>query len=400
MKALQLLFTVLLLQIELVNGQILTDSILIQDFRISPEHALHKRFSEVFESIQYIPLSSKKEAEFNINSSIVADSDRIFVLNYWGEKVYLLVFDSQGKFVNKVNLTVTVNNIFLDYSKKEVFINYLPLKNELMVFNYEGKFLRTEKPLYTDTYSKSTNNYLSFRQDRYKFEPTEPFDLKTYKDGKLIDKYFKVSKDSTEILYGSPNDHINMSGQEALLSIQYDYTIYSIRNDKLTKGFHFILPHHLSLPANYSSDLKYFKKKKEYLANNPLVINRVKFAYTDGSSLIFKLISERPTFYTDMIYNLNTNILVNLRQLQPDVLTNYLPIFEITDFSTNQNILCNDGHYFYSLVSASTIVEAYKSNVAQGITSDYPKELAEIIAKNKYDSNYILVKMKLKKEVL
>lgn len=399
MKLKHLFILFLLLPLKSINAQNQTDSILIRDIRISPEHALHKRFSEVFESIQYIPLASNKSSEFDINSKIVLDDKRIFVLNYWGEKQYLLIFDNAGNFMNRVNLTKFVDNIFLDYDKKEVFINNIYSTNDMLVYDYNGHPLRKEKNLYQYTYSKSKNNFLSFKEHRYRSEPKEPYDLKMYKEGKLVDSYWRISKDSSEIFSGGELDAINMSGQQAIISPIYDYHIYVITDDKIKNGYQFIFPHHLSLPENFINDSAYFKKKKEYRINNPLAITQIRYPFTDGNNFTFKLPSWGLTTFTDMLYNLNTDILINLRQLQPDSLTNYLPIFEDSHFSTSKNIVAADGHYFYSLISPSSLLDAYELNSINGISTAFPKGLGDIIKKKKYVSNYILVKMKIKTEI-
>ncbi|GHE23719.1 6-bladed beta-propeller [Sphingobacterium griseoflavum] len=378
-----------------------TDSVLTWEFRISPAHAQHKTMQEVMEEIEYIPLASSKNSEFAFGSNIVVDRDRIIVYHFFDYKNYLLIFDTKGKLIKRIDIPkdrLNGKQLFLDRDKQEIYISDAHNTSKALVYNYDGTLLRDAQTLPYGIYGKIGDSYISYRMHRYRIDKDNPYDLLYYKGMEVANKWMYYKRDTSEQLSGQSDMQLRFSGKLPILSTIYDYKLHFLSEAGIDSVYRFVLPQNLSVPADFLENEVFWGKKSEFFKNDPAKIVSFQNHYHTPNNLAFKL--DHLDFYghrvTDVIYNTVSGTLVNLEFLQPDQTNDFLPFFEKDYFFHNINIVASDGTNIYTLVAPATLIEAYRNNKANNITDKFPASLEKILKNERYTDNYVLVRIKLK----
>ncbi|MFD2596555.1 6-bladed beta-propeller, partial [Sphingobacterium griseoflavum] len=236
-----------------------TDSVLTREFRISPAHAQHKTMQEVVEEIEYIPLESSKKSEFSINSAVLVDKDRILVYHFFDYDNHLLIFDTTGKLIRRVDIPkdwLNTKKLFLDRVKQEIYISDLDYKTKTLVYNYNGALLRDDQILPYKTYGKIGDSYISYKMHRYRIDKNTPYDLLYYNGMEISDRWMHYKRDTSELL-DEYDYHILFSEKLPILSTSYDYKLHFLGEAGIDSVYRFVLPKNLSVPDDFLDNKLY-----------------------------------------------------------------------------------------------------------------------------------------------
>ena len=111
--------------------------------------------SDIAERIEYIPLEFRPECAIGQVAQVYITQDDIFILTMGGGSNDLFRFDKNGKFMNIIGARgngpgeyILTLYFAVDTTNRQILVsnNYKP---EIIVFNYEGRYLRTIKKDYT-----------------------------------------------------------------------------------------------------------------------------------------------------------------------------------------------------------------------------------------------------------
>lgn len=415
------LLFILLFSATLVFGQALqttkVDSSAAVTLRIDPESARGAAVSQIFEEVEFIPLETTAESTFGRISQLKI-TDNHFII-YDMDTRAVLIFLKTGKFITKINASSIKNE---DNSQEQMVIRGFHIvggdgqeqiriyagKN-IACFDLDGKLIQkipangyTNLPIFKflDTNYRIKPNHLDvIGKDSIRHE-ISIFNKKIASANYLRSIPNRFSKDLI-----MPSSNVNLSGlyysnirDKYFYNRGYNLNIYEITPKKLSLAYQIILPANSAIPFDFNSNEIYSGQKLNFLQKNPLLVYGVGDLFKFGNNLFFKLksLSTGRGKKHSMIYNLSTNELISINNLEPDSLSFYLPVTDAGVYSDYNiyGMLSNEKGYLYTSYSSLAMFTFKEQSV--GKNPQYNIALTEYFKTQNKKSNPVLIKLKPK----
>lgn len=369
--------------------------------RIDPDNARGGTVSQVFDSIQFIPLETTKESMFgSIDQLEIVDS--FFIILDKRSSHSILIFNRDGKFHSKIK-TEGVDK-FLGYFSVNKKANQIMVINnsedKLLVYNFNGNL--TNKIPYPRGkvnslyYFRNGNVVYNFRRDT----PLEPFDIGYSKDFTHITKYTnRYDPRYQDDQYNIMNDPINFSGElgSCMFSLPLDYTVYQLNDTGIIQKYTFIFPLEYSLPPNFSTDSTFADKRAQYVYRDHVhskIIWDISPVYKIGNYLLFSVLDLTLKVYgiRNFLYNLKDGNLLSFSRVTGDSSSFYFPFLNTT-LDKVEGVF---GDKIFTSLPAVRILSLSKDMTEK---VNYPQGLNELIKTGTKMNNPVIIQFKLKENL-
>jgi hypothetical protein len=390
------------------------DSSKMVTLRIDPSSARGASVSQFFDEVNFIPLETTKESLFGSISQLKMTDENYFVFD-WETKA-VLIFTKAGKYVAKISAN-KIEKDPADKSKQDFHgFNLKTVDGKTLItiasgkrthyFDLTGKFVKKITADTLDKYADSKRFSDGTIIDQYYYDKEDKdstkYHLSLIKDGKKSEMYFPQKKDEHKNDEGWHGGRIYDYGNpdEFLYVKNYLYNIYKLNSKKLSLAYQIFFPAANSLPLDYDNNPKYDGKRYDYFEQNRDIFYEMANAYLHGNNLYFQVRNwswsrdEKRAF----VYNLNSNDLTSVSDIEPDSVSQFLPITDLNyhyDF-TNRGFLIVDKDYFYTSYSSLALFTVKEQN--DGKNRKYDPVLTEFFKTQSRKSNPIIVQLKPKKK--
>ncbi len=400
-------------------GQVLAqaskvDSSEMRTLRIDPLASKGAAASQVFDEIKFIPLETTKESLFGSISQLHITDDNYVIWDY--DTKSILIFTKEGKYKAKIN----GSKIEKDPADKENQDFYgFTLKKEnnqqliqvsagkyFFYFDLNGKLARKAKSGDGEVYGGNRKFSDGTEVDRSYMDKIDKdstyYDLGLVKDKKKVVAYFPYSMDryKGDQFYSGGESITDYGVKDELFFVNfYEYNIYKITPTKLSLAYRIIFPANNSLPSDFKENPVYKGKRQEYFEKNPKAFYALGSPYQIGDNLYFKVnnwtwgSNERKAF----IYNLKNNMVTSISDIEPDSLSQFLPVTDAGvhyDFA-NKGFHLFDGQYFYTSYSSLALFNFKEQN--EGKDRKYDPALTAYFKTQNKKSNPVIIQLKPKK---
>ncbi|RYG21432.1 MAG: 6-bladed beta-propeller [Chitinophagaceae bacterium] len=391
------------------------DSSSMITLRIDPESARGATVSQLFDEVEFIPLETTKESLFGGISQLSVTKNYFVLFDYDTKAV--LIFDKSGKFHAKINADLMKS----DDDPKETTTFYgfrmVRVDNEDQIltftkkygfyFNLSGKLIQKKllKELTIEQVNTFGDQTRAVKQNALtvKGNDSSYHEIALLKDKIEIAKYFPFSirRFKNDQYIGNPKIYAYNEPNEFLYHRYYDFNIYKITPEKLSLAYRIILPVSNSLPKDFLTNDAYRNKQIEYFQKNDNVFYGLSDTYKIDDLLFFKLASlggDRNR-KSGMIYNLSSGELLSIKDIEPDVLSSFLPITDAGAFFdyNNRGINAFGDQSFYTSYSSLAMFTFKEQSV--GKNPQYNAVLADYFKTQNKKSNPVLIRLKPKKHI-
>lgn len=402
----------------------------IENIRIDPANAFGGNASDFFKSVEYIPLETNKKSMFGEINSLIVTNDRFIILDRQTNSV--LFFSKNGAFIHKIEgHGIEITNFFQNKLKKSIgiiFRNQKSLyssvsdmkeirKNRYKLFEIGRKFTHIKEYDYNGTF---LNNIVSVQ--KVDFFENAAIDLgsgysvlynrsanEIYPDTTISELSFMKRETVYKSLhpynmrrdaprYGSFGGRVDAGGLHytgndsiLLFTHPFDYTVYELTPNTFVPKFKLILPATNTLEQTIFSDsLDSEQKRVKFLQKWPDGISCISDAhFSDG--ILFLKFHYPFSVSKHLLYNLQTNLLIDVSRISPDSASYDLPFF-------NQNqkyvVECANGIEITTSLSSLEMFQAKDANTSRG--SKYSSNLDRYYTKESVKSNPVMVIFKIK----
>lgn len=386
------------------------DSSKMRTLRIDPFTARGASASQVFSEINFIPLETTKESLFGSIGQLKVTADYYIIWDY--DTKAILIFNKQGKYKTKINGSKIEKDP--DDKDSQNFYGFV-LKTENgqqliqltagkynVYFDLNAKLIRKvkgEKYVSSDQFSDSTIVDRSYLQKKDK--DSTYYELSLVKGEKKVTSYFPYSPEKYRTdQYITGGEAITSYGvqDELFFCRPYEYNIYKITPKELSLAYQIIFPASNSLPVDFMDNPLYKGKRMDYFQKNPKVFYAISSNYQIDNNLYFKVSNwswsndEKKAF----IYNLKTNAITSISDIEPDSLSQFLPITDagISYEFGNAGFHLFDKEYFYTSYSSLVLFDIKEQN--QSKNRNYSPALTEYFKTQNKKSNPVLIQLKPK----
>ena len=386
------------------------DSSIMKTLRIDPSTARGAAASQVFDEIRFIPLETTKESLFGSISQLKVTDDSYIIWDYDTKAV--LIFSRTGKYKGKINAGKIEkdpdnkdNQTFYGFTlKKENGQHVIQISSGKYAFYFDlnAKLIRKvkgERWVSDDVFSDSTIVDQGYLEKKDK--DSTYYEIGLVKNGKKLESYFPYSTDryKKDQFYSGGASMANSGIKDELFFVRsYEYNIYKVTPKKLFLAYKIIFPANNSLPADFRDNPLYVGKRTEYFDKNPKVFFAIGSNYQIGDNLYVKATNwnwggdEKKAF----IYNLINKQLTSISDIEPDSLSQFLPVTDAdvnVDFS-NKGFHLFDGKYFYNSYSSLVLFKFKEQN--QDKNRVYDPLLTEYFKTQDKKSNPVIIQLKPK----
>lgn len=383
----------------------------VQQLRLDPASALGGNFSDIFSTVNFIPLETNNTSIFSAVDQLEVTKKYFIILDR--ETNAILIFTKNGKFHTKIT------GASIGYRNSMQYFYYDPLtelikipsrvkRNEMIAVNLEGKVVKRSATLFNTFdeiffFPDSSIGHISYNVDP-RLNSTLAYEVFVEKTDQVLYRYFPYNTKtatirSNDIIW---NSHMNFyqsdSDTTTLLVRPYDFHIYRLSPKSLDTAYEIVLPMANSLPASFRTDSTINGKRSTYLLQNPELVYNISHTYKLNDKLFFKLNSMGKSNYS-FVYNMKDESLIDLLKVTPDQGSSYLAI---TDFALggaeflNKNFLNTDGESLYTSYSASRFLNQRDENKSKIV--NYPPELQNIFDGISSKSNPLIIQIKPKRD--
>jgi len=390
------------------------DSSEMRTLRVDPSASRGAAASQVFDEIKFIPLETTKESLFGSISQLHITDGNYIIWDY--DTKSILIFTKEGKYQAKIN----GSKIEKDPADKENQDFYgFTLKKEnnqqliqvsagkyFFYFDLNGKLVRKAKSGDGEVYGGNRKFSDGTEVDRSYMDKTDKdstyYDLGLIKEKKKVAAYFPFSMDryKGDQFYTGGESITDYGVKDELFFVNfYEYNIYKITPTKLSLAYRIIFPANNSLPSDFKENPIYKGKRREYFDKFPKAYYAIGSAYQFGNNLYFKVSNwtwgsnERKAF----IYNLQNNMVTSISDIEPDSLSQFLPVTDAGvhyDFA-NKGFHLFDGQYFYTSYSSLALFNFKEQN--EGKDRKYDPALTAYFKTQNKKSNPVIIQLKPKK---
>lgn len=390
------------------------DSSEMVTLRIDPESSRGAAVSQVFDEVQFIPLETTKESLFGSVSQLEVTDKNYIIYDYDTRSIF--IFSKEGKYKAKINASKIEKDPndkqaqdfygFALISENNEPVIQVYLGKNYLYFNLEGKLIRKvpSKDLPYGTALKFTDGTKIERgyADKKDKDSTQ-YELGLLKDDKEVAKYFPYSKDrwKTDQFYSAGDNLIDYGVPNELFYITfYEYNIYKLTPKNLALAYRIIFPASNSLPSDFKTNPVYKNKRTEFFEKNNAAIYGLGNVYKIGNNLFMKTGSYSWTKdkKNALIYNLKSGALTSLTNIEPDTLSQFLPVTDAGHFYDflNHGFHKFDGTYFYTSYSSLAMFAFKEQN--EGRNRKYNDMLNNYFKTSDKKSNPVIIQLKPKKD--
>lgn len=371
------------------------DSVVI---RMDPDNVLGGSVSQIFDSVEYVPLETTKESLFGRIDQLIVTDSLYYILDRSSDQI--LMFRKNGKFFSRIQMQRYVktasgqgiNHFMVDESTKRIIANHQTNQDALYIFNFQGKLTNTLTGIHWE-------NMASIGEDKYLMTTRgDVTDTITGRKGNCIivdhslQRFEKMVFSALPNVYTGSGADVHGGASAALYVRAYDYTIYEVALTGIAKQYKFRFPAKYSLPSNFL-DSSFIKRQASYPRDeNPTVIMGLETPLSSGKFLSFKLVSWGG-FFSPYIYSNRSKNIYSMWNVTTDSAHYYLPCFY-----TYGQLLGDDGENFYSYVPVYQFKMAYEENL-KSRKQVYPAHIQQLYSSLKRYDNPILVKLKPKEGI-
>lgn len=372
-----------------------------QTLRLDPRSTRGIAVSQLFDEVKFVPLETTPESLFGYISKLEVTKDSYIISDQ--DTHCILLFNLNGSFKTKIKLEKKPYNF--DYRLiGEPLETKIFVQNGLTELTYDlnGKLLKKEE--ITKNEFKKVSHYLKPEGIEVKYEyisDDKVYEIAMIKDGKVTYKVFPHDKDyflkngdlRTILKYASmPN--------EPLFTRPYEYNIYRIAPKGAVLDYKLIFPSEYSIPVNFRADYD-VTKRMDFRNKNRKIFYGLSNPIRSGNYLFFStigLVSTRGE-KRDFVYNLKTNSLIALVDIEPDALSYYLPVTPIAlnpDFSMSGGFHLFKNNYMYTSFSSLDMKVLKDQNPNKDVK--YDSALRKYFNTYNRSNNPVLVVLKPKKD--
>lgn len=414
-KTLSSIFVCLLFAFNILAQTSKVDSSEMVTLRIDPDAARGAAVSQIFEEVKFIPLETTKESLFGSISQLRTTKDSYVIYDYDTKSV--LIFNKDGKYRAKVNsskVTADANE-----KDKQVFYGFNLIKNKdeslirissgknYFFFDLDGKLVKKEavgKRNAEDRYIKFADSITTIAPFHiYKNgKDSTNYEIAILNNKKEVGLYFPFESDRFEKdqYMGGGNPVTDYGTDNELFYIKYyEYNLYKIKPKTVSLAYRIIFPASISIPKNFMDMTEYKKKRVEYFEKNPNQIYGISNPYLIGDNIYFKTNSWgwSQDKKNALVYNLKNGDLTSLKNLEPDTLSQFLPVTDGGSFYdfTNNGFHSYENGYLYTSYSSLALFTFKDLNV--GKDRKYDPVLTKFFETQNKKSNPIIIQLKPKK---
>lgn len=397
-----------------VYGQVAkVDSSTMVTLRIDPENAKGATVSQIFDEVEFIPLETIKESLFGSISQLSATKEHFVIYDYDTKSV--LIFTKNGKFHAKINADLMKSEE--DSKNENSFYGFQLVtsgtQEQIMThtskyvyyFDFNAKLLQKKlsKDVKYEQFNTFTNPDYLIKQGYLKTDGKDStyHEIAIFNKDKEIAKYFPFSLDryKNDQYMGSSKIYNSGNGNDFFYGRPYDFNIYKITPDKLSLAYRLIFPASVSLPADFMTNESYKNKRLEYFQKNDQIFYSLSDTYKIDNLLFLKMRSWGfdKNKKDALIYNLSTNEITSIKDIEPDSLSSFLPITDagaFYDYQSRGMHLFKDQNFYTSYSSLAMFT--FKEQSA-GKKPHYNAVLSNYFKTQNKKSNPVLIRLKPKK---
>ncbi|SFG80136.1 6-bladed beta-propeller [Pedobacter insulae] len=373
-----------------------------QTLRLDPRQTRGLTVSQLFDEVKFVPLQTTPESLFGRISRLEVANNYYIISDQ--DTHCILLFNLDGSFKTKIKLEKKPYNF--EYRLiDEPFETKLFVQNGLTELTYDltGKLLKKEdikqnefeKILYYFKPEEIEVKYEYISDDRI-------YEIAALKDDKVLYKVFPHEKDfiSKQFDLRTILKYAN-TPNELLYTRPYEYNIYTISPKGVKLDYKLIFPSEFSLPEGFTTNYDNYIKRSDFTNKNRKIFQGLSSPFKSGNYLFFGakgLVSTRGE-KRDFAYNLKTNSLVALVDIEPDALSYYLPVTSIAlnpEFSMSGGFHLFKNNYLYTSISTLDMKALKDQNPNKNVK--YDSALAKYFENYKSTNNRVLVVLKPKKD--
>lgn len=373
-----------------------------QTLRLDPRSTRGITVSQLFDEVKFVPLETTPESLFGKISRLEVANNCYIISDQ--DTHCILLFNLNGSFKTKIKLEKKPFNfeyrLIGEPLETKIFV-----QNGLTELTYDlnGKLLKKEEIKQNEF--KKAAYHLKPEGIEVKHEYISDdriYEIALLKDNKVLYKVFPHEKDfiskqfdlRTSLKYANtPN--------ELLYTRPYEYNIYRISPKGVNLDYKLIFPFEFSLPEGFTTDYDIYSKRSDFQNKNRKIFYGLRNPIRSGNNLFFStigLVSTRGE-KRDFVYNLKTNSLIALVDIEPDALSYYLPITSIAlnpEFSSSGGFNLFKNNYLYTSISTLDMKVLKDQNPNKNVK--YDSALAKYFENYKSANNRVLVVLKPKKD--
>lgn len=381
----------------LLCGQLCAQEIIT--VRMDPDHVMGGSASQLFDSVEYIPLESSKESLFGRIDQLQVTDSLFFILDHSTKQI--LLFTKEGKYRSKIPMrryieqtnAQQINTFMVDEDKQWVIVNTSPERNTLYFFSYRGDLLKT-------IIGKSWANFRYLDAEHYLM--TANGDITDSLSGlsanclitdtstsKIITPLLKAARNS---IIGPGQDIDKVAGtDEAIYATQYDYSIYKIGVSGIKSQTRFIFPVAHTVPkeffnSNYTDQFRFVTE-----INTTAVLGFYNI-HLSQNLLTFNL-NGPGLRYPSFIYSHTSQQIYSLWNVNTDSAHCFLPVV-----AHEGNINAADKDCFYSNIPVYYFKLMYEDNLKNRKIA-YPDKMKRLYASFGNYDNPIIIRLKPKQGI-
>jgi len=361
--------------------------------------------SKIFDEVKFIPLETIAQSLFGEISQLEVAKDCYIISDQ--DTRSILIFNLNGSFRTRIKLEKPVVQAFpIEFKLIENSKNpYLQVLNGSYQITYDlnGKLIKKVDAKSVDD-GKTTFYFLAESitvKSNYEVN-NNYYEIALLKDGIVIGSYFPHEKDYTRHdQYMSSGANLTSSSfQNVFYKRPYDYGIYRITPNGMSLDYKLIFPSEYSVPNDFLSNKEFVNKRIDFLQKNRKVFYGLKNVYKSGSNLFFSgaSLDLSKSHKRDFIFNLKTRNLISIQDIEPDILSSYLPITNLTlnpDFAFHGFHLYKNDYLYNSIPSIDMMALKTQS---PNKDFQYNDVLTTYFKTQNKKSNPVLVVLKPKKD--
>jgi len=303
------------------------------EIRVDPITAVGGLSTDLFDSIQYVPLETNEQSAFSTITQLEV-TDKYYIILDESLNTFFF-FNHNGNFSHKIDKN-NKNAPFgrptrfsLDRSKNILEFEESQRPYNTYTFKVGGDFINVEKEASFQDFALFNGFKVGYRIDdncdSSHFASILKYDATT---DQLLGSYLPVDtvrKNRGQLPSGSSKNFHQSDAGPILFTQSYDYNIYAL--DSLAvpnERYRMVLPLQNTIPADFLTNPKYYGKWNDILRGDRRLIYSINDVYVSGDWLIFYTSPsiKRSAF----LYNLATQELFNLKETKDSGLG--LPITE------------------------------------------------------------------------
>lgn len=411
----RLLITLSLILISVTLFCQTTDTIYFQ-----PQTALRSTSSKFFDEVNYIPLQTTKKSTFGRIKQLIIFNTHIII---WDDETNsIFFFDKDGKFIKKYRPSkCIIKSIQLDKVNNALFIsgnnkNYRPsdLETERMMEEptnpkfarflwsgfYDLRDIKKGRVQELKGFSLALANPILLDNDMWvysfisanrKWNDTLDFELKVFRNGNIIKKYFPFNKKNTAYYYQPTHIFFNQGEDYVLLfSRPYLYDIYSFSNNSIRLLYHLVLPSENSIPRSFftypfrsAGEIQYYRQ------TNKGLVWQINGLFKLNHYLFFSLDYNKNNREKNFMLDESTRRIFNMGRISTDSSNSFLPL--------PPNIQFCDGEYLYGSISSNAMFQTMENTKQRN--PFYPTHLKEYFNGSSKDANPVIIQLKPKDKI-